>query len=124
METKQKQTSTVGHSTQNCVQFNQSIKKTIETNQPGENFSEVNQIAERSSRSNPLTRKSAGNSVQMCSKESQQCITTESVKELISWLETRKAVNITIIIQSIGNITNSYVAHNNLHHSGKKGGSL
>ena len=37
METNQKQTSTVGHSTQNCVQFNQSIKKTIETNQPAQN---------------------------------------------------------------------------------------
>lgn len=32
-----------------------------------------------------------------------------SIKELITWLEKRKEINITIIIQSIGNIVNSHV---------------
>lgn len=32
-----------------------------------------------------------------------------SVKDLITWLENRKSVNVTIIIQSIGNITNSNI---------------
>lgn len=36
-----------------------------------------------------------------------------SVKDLIVWLESRKSVNVTIIIQSIGDITNSHVENIN-----------
>jgi len=40
-----------------------------------------------------------------------------SVKDLIAWLESRKSVNVTIIIQSIGNITNSQLENvNTLKH--------
>lgn len=37
-----------------------------------------------------------------------------SVKDLIAWLENRKSVNVTIIIQSIGNITNSNIENVNV----------
>nr|DAF41318.1 MAG TPA: hypothetical protein [Caudoviricetes sp.] len=37
-----------------------------------------------------------------------------SVKDLITWLESRKSVNVTIIIQSIGDITNSHVENINI----------
>ena len=40
-----------------------------------------------------------------------------SVKDLIAWLESRKSANVTIIIQSIGNITNSQLENvNTLKH--------
>ena len=37
-----------------------------------------------------------------------------SVKDLIAWLENRKSVNVTIIIQSIGDITNSNIENVNV----------
>ncbi|WP_455640030.1 hypothetical protein [Parabacteroides sp.] len=63
METKQKQTSTVGHSTQNCVQFNQSIKKTIETNQPVQNSVGQSRTAQNCANHNQPAVKSADQNV-------------------------------------------------------------
>lgn len=36
-----------------------------------------------------------------------------SVKELITWLESRKKVNVTIVIQSVGNVANSHLENVN-----------
>ena len=48
--------------------------------------------------------------------------TPATIKELIEFIISQKDSKITIIIQSIGNITNSYVNNCNLHDT--KGGAL
>lgn len=35
------------------------------------------------------------------------------IKDLIKWIENRKSINVTIVIQSIGNIVNSRLEHVN-----------
>ena len=37
-------------------------------------------------------------------------MTVNDVAALVAWLEGRKEVNVTVLIQSVGNITNSHVA--------------
>lgn len=39
---------------------------------------------------------------------------TLSVRQLIEWLEKRKSVNVTIVIQNIGDITNSHLENINI----------
>lgn len=34
-------------------------------------------------------------------------ISAKDIKDLVEWLEKRKSINVTIVIQSIGNIVNS-----------------
>lgn len=39
----------------------------------------------------------------------------KQIKELIEWIESRKSINVTIVIQSIGNIINSRLDNVNVN---------
>lgn len=43
-----------------------------------------------------------------------QAVSTKEIKDLVRWLETRRTVNITIVVQSIGNVINSHLDNVNI----------